>query len=62
MRGDYIIIQDVYFATEMSILLCHIALSYFVTLFVMLYFVLFYEKTHYYYTVYFVIHARISLC
>ena len=52
----YVIIQDVYFAIEMSILLCNIAFSYFITLFVMLYFGL------YYYTLHFIIHARISLC
>ena len=59
MRGDlrHNLIQDVYFAIEMSILLCRIAFSYFVTLFVMLYFALFYQKTHCYYTVYFVIHV-----
>ena len=51
----YVIIQDVYFAIEMSILLCHIAFSYFVTLFAMLYFALFCLKMHYYYALHFLL-------
>ena len=42
----YVIVQDVYFAIEMCILLCHIAFSYFVTVFIMLYFALFCKKKH----------------